>query len=131
MPQVKLKGKSTGYGPVKLIPISLKNFKKENFNNKTIYTLKWINCQPECRYMFNFQGSTKEINAKDSVYLIESNDLSRGRNCSHFGNTFTTSASSFANKTLQIKLVCRSDIKFTIDTCHIIIFTPGSALFNK
>jgi hypothetical protein len=81
--------------------------------------------------MFNFQGSTKEINAKDSVYLIESNNFSRGRNCSHFGNTFTTSASSFANKTLQIKLVCRSDIKFTIDTCHIIIFTPGSALFKK
>ena len=130
MPQVKLNGKSTGYGPVYEIPITLSNFKIETIEDKVIYTVTWLNCQPECRYMFRLLHVGNRMTLTDSVFVVEENGYSKGRIAVSY-SMVSSPSTRYPNKKIKLKLVCNKKTQFTIDTCSIVILLPNASFLNR
>ncbi len=130
MPQVKLNGKSTGYGPVYEIPITLSNFKIETIEDKVIYIVTWLNCQPECRYMFRLLHVGNRMALTDSVFVVEENGYSKGRIAVSY-SMVSSPSTRYPNKKIKLKLVCNKKTQFTIDTCSIVILLPNASFLNR
>lgn len=133
VPQInfeQIQGKDMGFGPVYKVPISLSNFKKEIRKDKIIYTMTWLHCQPECRYMFRFFGNVGHMAFKDSVYVMEENGFVKGRTAYSIAS-FSTAATRSPNRILKIKIVCSNKTQFTLDTCSIVILLPNASFLNR
>ena len=130
MPQVKLKGKSIGYGPVFEIPITLSDFKIEKIEDKVIYTVTWLKCQPECRYMFRLLHVGNRMALTDSVFVEEENGYSKGRIAASY-SLVSSPSTRYPNKKIKLKLVCNKKTQFTLDTCSIVILLPNASFLNR